>query len=73
MKPEKNYYSKFELSSELGISIRTIDNWIALGAISYSKIGRRVIFSKADIENFIEKKRVESIDDINNLKTSFFR
>ena len=57
----KNYYSKLELSDELGISIRTIDNWIASGIISYTKIGRRVIFSKEDIEEFVKRNKREAI------------
>lgn len=57
METYKSYYSKQELSSELGISIRTIDNWLASGMISYSKIGRRVIFSKEDIDEFISRNK----------------
>jgi excisionase family DNA binding protein len=57
----KKYFSKLELSNELGVSIRTIDNWIAYGLISYSKIGRRVIFSKDDIDEFVQRNKIEAI------------
>ncbi|MBM3446101.1 MAG: helix-turn-helix domain-containing protein [Bacteroidetes bacterium] len=66
----KNYYSKQELSKELGISIRTIDNWLASGLISYTKIGRRVIFSKDDVDEFLARNKRDAyyFDDENNLK-----
>jgi excisionase family DNA binding protein len=59
----KQYYSKAELSEELGVSIRTIDNWISYGLISYSKIGRRVIFSRADIEAFVQRNKHEALQE----------
>jgi excisionase family DNA binding protein len=62
---DKKYYSKQELSVELGISIRTIDNWIASGLISYSKIGRRVIFSRTDIEDFVLRNKKDAMVDQN--------
>lgn len=51
---------------ELGISIRTIDNWISYGLISYSKIGRRVIFSRADIEAFVQRNKHEALQEQNS-------
>ena len=54
---QKNYFSKMDLSKELGVSLRSIDNWLASGMISYSKIGRRVIFSKEDIDEFITRNK----------------
>lgn len=65
MENSKSYYSKQELSVELGISIRTIDNWIASGLISYSKIGRRVIFSRTDIEDFVLRNKKDAMVDQN--------
>jgi excisionase family DNA binding protein len=65
MTSTKQYYSKVELSSELGVSIRTIDNWIASGLISYSKIGRRVIFSRTDIEDFVLRNKIDAMVDQN--------
>ena len=61
----KQYYSKVELSEELGVSIRTIDNWIASGLISYSKIGRRVIFSRSDLEDFMQRNKHEAMTEQN--------
>ncbi len=65
----KQYYSKAELSEELRVSIRTIDNWISYGLISYSKIGRRVIFSRADIEEFVQRNKYEAIQEHNSSST----
>lgn len=65
MKASKTYYSKQELSLELGVSIRTIDNWIASGLISYSKIGRRVIFSRSDVEDFMQRNKREAMTEQN--------
>ncbi|MFO0450571.1 MAG: helix-turn-helix domain-containing protein [Pseudomonadota bacterium] len=58
----KSFFSKAELSEQLGVSIRTIDNWIASGLISFSKIGRRIIFSKKDLDEFIERNRRDAIN-----------
>ncbi len=47
------FYSKKELSEILGVCVRSVDNWISSGIISYSKVGRRVFISKDDLEKFI--------------------
>jgi excisionase family DNA binding protein len=72
MTSTKHYYSKNELSEELGVSIRTIDNWISCGIISYSKIGRRVIFSRADIEEFVQRNKHEALHEQNSRSTRYW-
>jgi excisionase family DNA binding protein len=57
MEAKNNYYSKLELGMTLNVCVRTIDNWIAKGMISYSKLGKRVIFSQRDLDEFIERNR----------------
>ena len=47
------FFSKKELSEILGVCVRSVDNWISSGLISYSKVGRRVFISKDDLEKFI--------------------
>jgi excisionase family DNA binding protein len=47
------FYSKKELSKILGVCVRSVDNWISSGIISYSKVGRRVFISKDDLDQFI--------------------
>jgi excisionase family DNA binding protein len=69
---DKNYYSKQDLSMELGVSMRTIDNWISYGLISYSKIGRRVIFSRADIEEFVQRNKHEALQEQNSTSTRYW-
>jgi excisionase family DNA binding protein len=56
------FYSKKELSEILGVCVRSVDNWISTGIISYSKVGRRVFISKDDLEKFIA----------NNHRNAFF-
>ena len=55
-----SFYSKLQLGMKLNVCIRTIDNWIAAGKISYSKLGKRVIFSQRDLDEFIERNRKDA-------------
>lgn len=57
------YYSKLQLGMKLNVCIRTIDNWIASGKISYSKLGKRVIFSQKDLDEFIERNHKGIFDE----------
>jgi len=54
------FYSKLQLAMKLNVCVRTIDNWIANGRISFSKLGKRVIFSQRDLDEFIERNRREA-------------
>ncbi len=49
----KGFYSKAELAESLGVSKRTVDNWMSNGKISFTKVGRKVIFSDDDLELLI--------------------
>lgn len=55
-----NYYSKLELAQKLKVSCRTVDNWMSVGKISFTKLGRKVIFSDKDINQLIEGNRREA-------------
>ena len=44
------YLDKFQVAIVLGISHRTVDDWINRGLIPYFKIGRTVRFSLPEIE-----------------------
>ena len=55
-----SFYSKLQLGMKLNVCVRTIDNWIAAGKISYSKLGKRVIFSQRDLDEFIERNRKDA-------------
>lgn len=61
MEIQKNYFSKMDLSKELGVSLRSVDNWISNGLISFSRLGRRIIFSRKDIEEFLQHNRQASV------------
>ena len=54
------YYSKSEIAKKLGVSNRTVDNWMASGKISFTKVGRRIIFSDHDLEQLIANNRREA-------------
>lgn len=54
------FYSKLQLAMQLNVCVRTLDNWIARGMISYSKIGKRVIFSQQDLNSFILRNHREA-------------
>jgi excisionase family DNA binding protein len=49
-----NYFSKQVAAKKLGVSNRTVDNWMADGKISFTKVGRKVIFSDQDLESLIK-------------------
>ena len=50
-----------ELSSYLNISKKTIYNYTCAKIIPYYKIGKVLRFKKSDIEQWIEKQRIEAI------------
>ena len=49
-----HYYSKSELAQLLGISKRTVDNWMSDGKISFTKVGRKVFFTQNDIDQLVK-------------------
>lgn len=56
----KVFYSKLQLAMELNVCTRTVDNWIAKGLISYSKLGKRVIFTQSDLDAFVQRNHKEA-------------
>jgi len=49
--------SKLELAETLGVSIRTVHKWMKEGLLPYRKIGRRVLFDPAEIEQTLQRYR----------------
>ena len=47
-------YTKKQLAKMLAISIRTVDNWMADGRISYTKVGRKVFFTQDDFDQLVK-------------------
>lgn len=62
----ENFYSKSKLAEKLGVSMRTVDNWIAEGKIGCIKIGRRIFFTDEDIKLLIEKNHREAFYYLEN-------
>jgi len=57
----RQYLSVKELSQYAGISTHTLYLWIQLRRIPYHKIGKLVRFKLAEIEGWLEEKKVEEI------------
>ena len=49
-----------DLAKALGVSRGTIQNWAEAKKIGYYKIGRELRFTKKDLDNFIQSRRVEA-------------
>lgn len=56
----KEYLSKNEVAEKLGVSLSTVDRWIAKRQITYLKIGGTVRFKIVHLENFLEKNERKS-------------
>lgn len=48
-KPDKRMVGKTEIAEMLGMTIRTVDNWMDRGLLPYFKIGRSVRFRRDDV------------------------
>ena len=49
-----------ELSGNLGLSKKTLQNWVSLRKIPYVKIGRKVYFRSSRLQQWIERKEFKS-------------
>ena len=49
LKADNELVDKAEIAKMLGMTIRTVDNWMGRGLIPYFKIGRSVRFRKNDV------------------------
>lgn len=55
-------YRKSQLAKMLGVSTRTIDRWMAMGLIPYSKLGATVCFEASIIDQVLTAKRIGKVD-----------
>lgn len=56
--PPVNHINQYQLSKRWNISARTLEHWRWEGVgPSYIKLGRRVVYSAADIEAFEREQR----------------
>lgn len=52
----QNLMDKKQVAAILGVSVKTIDLWIAQGkGPKHLRVGRLVKFQQADVEDFIQK------------------
>jgi len=54
----EQYYSRKEVAEMLGVTIGTIDRWMAEGAISYSRFNGTIRFKASDIQKIEERQEV---------------
>lgn len=47
-----------ELSSLLGLSLRTLHSYRLSGVLSFSTIGKKVYYKRKDVELFLAQKRI---------------
>ena len=64
---KKSYYSKLETAMQLNVCVRTLDSLMSKGAISYVKVGKRVIFTQQDIDEFITRNRKIAFAEVEDL------
>lgn len=57
---EKQRYSRSESAEYLGVSVVTLDRTVANGEISYFRIGRRVIFDKKHLDEYLRKNEYKA-------------
>ena len=57
------YMRRSQAAKYLSVSIRTLANFQASKVIPYSKVGKSVIFSKHDLDEFVSKFRVNAIGE----------
>lgn len=50
------YYTRKETAREMNITLPTLSKYVKKGLIECRKIGNRVLFSKQDIENALQKR-----------------
>ncbi len=53
------YLDTKELAEYLSVSVRSIASWRAEGKLSFTKIGRKIIYSKADVEEFTSTYKIK--------------
>lgn len=58
-KPERLLYSRKEAADMLGISPKTLLAEVRRGEIRYVLVGKRRKYTRQDLEEFIERKRIK--------------
>jgi excisionase family DNA binding protein len=59
---EKSHFRPNEVAKLLGVSSRTVRQWLHQKRLPFSKIGHRVcLIAKADLDAFIESNKQEAV------------
>lgn len=71
--PIKNEMDLTELSNYLPTRppLSTLYIWSCKGLIPHSKLGRRLVFKKSEIDEWLESKRVKTVDEIRSTPISY--
>jgi excisionase family DNA binding protein len=55
LRVEKQRYNRKESAEYLGVSVVTVDRAIASRKISFFRLGRRVVFDKRHLDEYLER------------------
>ncbi len=62
---ERQFLTKRELADETGLSVYTIDQWVAQRReLPFVKMGKRVMFARKDVDAWIARRTVKPADDL---------
>jgi excisionase family DNA binding protein len=50
------YINKSEMATRLGVTVRTIDSWMAIGLLPYRKLGRLVRFDWGEVTEHLKAR-----------------
>jgi excisionase family DNA binding protein len=64
-------FSKKEIAEKIGVSQRTVDNWMSEGRLSYSKVGRKVLFSETDLEYLLKNNHRHAFYHVKEYEQKF--
>lgn len=56
----KMAYTKKEVEEMMGVTRKTVEKWQNEGLISFSQIGKIVLFSPEDIQEFLDRNHVQA-------------
>jgi len=60
----QRFMTKKQLAELLGLSVYTIDSWVSeRREIPFVRMGRRVKFDRADIDEWVERQKVRPLEE----------
>ena len=62
----KMAYTKKEVEEMMGVTRKTVEKWQNEGRISFSQIGKIVLFSPEDIQEFLDRNHVQAYQYVQN-------